>query len=206
MEGFRLVPSTSGSATRDEVLNNGFCVGKTTGYTPTSYGYYYIMATNSSVFYAIKFGNNAEHGRIFLGTPYRGQKGVDVWSNGPIENYSITRTYTSDGHTIYYTYGNGEYNTDNSDLEFFAGSITEVLNYFVTQLFSDTRQWNIKYIPINCSLTGSTVVAGNTEVNVTISPYPNATIVGSTVYYSGGRIDSSLNGNTLTFTTPTFPT
>lgn len=72
-------------------------------------------------------------------------------------------------------------------------------------LGGEARRWNIKYIPINCSLTGVTSATANTAVNVTINPYPQATLVGSTVYYSGGRIESTLTGNTLTFTTPSFP-
>lgn len=203
MEGFKLVPSVRGTTNREEVLNNGLCVGKTVAYTPTSYNYYYIMATNGSFFYAIKFGQDAEHGRIFLGSPYSGQVGVDLWTGGPLENASLTRTYTSDGHTIYYGYGNGQYNSDNCDLEFYAGSLADVLDYFIIQLYSDTRKWNIKYIPINCYLTGVIEANQNTQVDVSISPYPQAELIGTTVYYSGGRIENTITGNTLSFTTPT---
>ncbi len=86
-------------------------------------------------------------------------------------------------------------------------------NYAVGEAFDNTQElfeafagmsvkWNIKYIPINCSLTGQTTVSSNTQVNVTVNPYPQAQLIGTSVYYSGGVIQHTFENNTLTFTTP----
>lgn len=76
---------------------------------------------------------------------------------------------------------------------------------FVREYFNYTpyeTKWTIKYIPINCSLTGETSVNPNTNVDVTIAPYPQAEFIGATVYYSGGTIEHTITGNTLSFKTP----
>lgn len=123
-----------------------------------------------------------------------------AYKSGASSTFNLTATITPTGYGTAW-YGDNSFQAFDYTVEPFE-TLEEAAIAF---LGGEARRWNIKYIPINCSLTGVTSTTANTEVNVTINPYPQATLVGSTVYYSGGRIESTLTGNTLTFTTPSFP-
>lgn len=199
--------STVSSA--DYVIQNGMCYGKAVsgGTTPTSWNYAYILGLENTNMYVIKVGTTP--GVCGIGcfaidyTP--SSKRVTSWSGNKTRDYtdSLSSSLVIDGVTVRYSIGTGRYNMTNSDVDEFIGTPTQAATAFYEWYTGGmTRQWNIKYIPINCSLTGETLVNPYTNVDVTITPYPQAEFLGATVYYSGGIIENTITGNTLSFTTP----
>lgn len=122
---------------------------------------------------------------------------INVWTD------LLDVSFTIDNKTCY-TWGNYYDLTIPDDVVPF-NTYEEACAAFLDYVPYETK-WNIKYISINCSLTGETSVNPNTNVDVTIAPYPQAEFIGATVYYSGGTIEHTITGNTLSFTTPNITT
>ena len=203
MSTIGLLPTLPINASGQDIKNAGFVADSQNN----GVSFWYYAHAGDSPTYCFFYGRNRcyfslNSGQTVLYTNNGAGSGTDA------VNATRVLTFNNENYTVYCNERDigGRYFDGISSGLLFDSLMEGYRYYYDIGVIGTVKKWTIKYIPINCSLTGTTSITENTQVNVTISPYPQATLVGSTVYYSGGRIESTLTNNTLTFTTPAFPT